>query len=54
MVLNDAIRLKKDSRKQDYSKSPLDCLERTKKLFELPEKQFKAYEAKEAKNEKRG
>ena len=47
MVANDAIRLKKDSRKKDYLKSPLDCWERTKKLFELPEMEFKAYEAKD-------
>ena len=45
MVANDAIRPKKD-RKKDYSKIPLDCWERTKKLFYLPEKEFKAIEAK--------
>ena len=50
MVVNDAIRLKKDSRKKDDSKSPLDCWERTKKLFELPEMEFKAYEAKDKKD----
>ena len=33
MAANDASRLKKESRKKDYSKSPLDCWERTKKLF---------------------
>ena len=46
MVANDAIRLKKDGRKKDYSKSPLDCWERTKKVFELPEKEFKDLEEK--------
>ena len=49
MVANDAIRLKKD-RKKDCSKIPLDCWERTKKLFELPEKQFNALEAKDKKD----
>ena len=45
MVANDAIRLKKD-RKKDYSEIPLDCWERTKKVFELPEKEFKELEEK--------
>jgi len=50
MVANDAIRLKKDGRKKDYSKSPLDCWERMKKLFYLPEMEFNAYEAKDKKD----
>ena len=50
MMANDAIRLKKDGRKQDYSKSPLDCWERTKKVFELPEKEFIVFEAKDKKD----
>ena len=45
MLANDAIRLKKD-RKKDYSKIPLDCWERTKKLFYLPEKEFNELEEK--------
>ncbi len=49
MVANDAIRLKKD-RKKDYSKIPLDCWERTKKLFYLPEKEFKELEEKDKKD----
>ena len=49
MVANDAIRLKKD-RKKGYSEIPLDCWERTKKVFELPEKEFIAFEAKDKKD----
>ena len=49
MVANDAIRLKKD-RKKDYSEIPLDCWERTKKVFELPEKEFIVFEAKDKKD----
>ena len=49
MVANDAGRLKKE-RKEDYSKSPLDCWERTKKLFELPEKEFKELKERGRKN----
>ena len=50
IVANDASRLKKDGRKKDYSKSPLDCWERTKKVFELPEKEFIVFEAKDKKD----
>ncbi len=50
MMANDAIRLKKD-RKNDYSKIPLDWWERVKKLFELPEQEFKALEEKEKKDQ---
>ena len=49
MVANDAIPLKKD-RKKDHSAIPLDCWERTKKLFELPEIEFNAIEAKDKKD----